>query len=125
VSSDDVAAITAVIHRYAVACDERDLDTLRACFTPDARAEYSGVRLEPGVDHIVEHLRRLARLPLSQPGTRATPRALAAVARSVAAMPPSEAQANPRHPWIESLHRFGQPTRVALTMVPWPSTGYL
>jgi hypothetical protein len=60
------AAIAALLHRYALACDERDFDTLRACFTPDASAEYSGVPLAPGVNHIVEHLRALNRVPLTQ-----------------------------------------------------------
>jgi uncharacterized protein (TIGR02246 family) len=63
---DDRAAIAAVLHRYALACDDRDLDAVRACFTPDARAEYSGVRLPRGVEHIVDHLRALAALPLTQ-----------------------------------------------------------
>jgi len=63
---EDRAAITALIHRYALACDDRDIDALRACFTSDARAEYSGVRLRPGVEHIVEHLRPLADLPVTQ-----------------------------------------------------------
>ena len=63
---DDRTAVLALLHRYALACDERDVDALRACFTPDARAEYSGVRLAAGVDHIVEHLRGLTRVPLTQ-----------------------------------------------------------
>jgi hypothetical protein len=58
--------VVALLHRYALACDERDFDSLRACFTPDARAEYSGVRLPAGVEHILEHLQGLARVPLSQ-----------------------------------------------------------
>jgi SnoaL-like protein len=63
---DDRVAVVALLHRYAVACDERDFDTLRGCFTPDARAEYSGVRLTAGVDHIIEHLRGLEGVPLTQ-----------------------------------------------------------
>lgn len=62
----DQAAVVAVLHRYALACDERDFDGIRACFTPDARAEYSGVRLRPGVGHVVEHLRALEAFPLTQ-----------------------------------------------------------
>jgi ketosteroid isomerase-like protein len=62
----DTDAVVALLHRYALACDERDVDALRACFTADARAEYSGVRLAPGVEHILEHLQGLARVPLTQ-----------------------------------------------------------
>jgi 3-phenylpropionate/cinnamic acid dioxygenase small subunit len=63
---DGEGAVVALLHRYALACDERDFDALRACFTPDATAEYSGVRLEAGVDHIVEHLQGLRGVPLTQ-----------------------------------------------------------
>lgn len=63
---DDRAEIAAVLHRYALACDDRDFDAVRACFTADARAEYSGVRLPAGVEHIIEHLRALEALPLTQ-----------------------------------------------------------
>lgn len=62
----DRAAVVAVVHRYALACDDHDWAALRSCFTPDAEAEYSGVRLPAGVEHIVDHVRGLAALPATQ-----------------------------------------------------------
>jgi len=47
--SDDGFAIVAVIARYARALDDRDFEAVAACFTPDARATYSGVELPPGL----------------------------------------------------------------------------
>jgi uncharacterized protein (TIGR02246 family) len=61
---DDVdhdAAIHRLIVAYADAVDDRDFDAVAACFTPDARASYSGRELAPGVDAIVSHLRGLER----------------------------------------------------------------
>lgn len=56
----DRAAIGDVILRYAQGLDRRRFDLVRACFTPDAQAVYSGVALEPGVEHIVAHVSRIA-----------------------------------------------------------------
>jgi uncharacterized protein (TIGR02246 family) len=55
------AAVARVLVTYADALDDRDLDAVAACFTPDARASYSGRELDPGVDAIVAHLRGLER----------------------------------------------------------------
>jgi uncharacterized protein (TIGR02246 family) len=57
----DEAAIARLLVTYADALDDRDLDTVAACFTPGARASYSGRELAPGVDAIVAHLRGLER----------------------------------------------------------------
>ena len=62
----DRTAIVEVLSRYAFALDLRNFESLAECFTADARAEYSGVVLEPGLDHIIEHVRGLARLPATQ-----------------------------------------------------------
>jgi uncharacterized protein (TIGR02246 family) len=56
------AAITDVLARYARGLDRRDFVEVAACFTPDATAEYGGVRLEPGVDAIVAHIRGVEHL---------------------------------------------------------------
>lgn len=64
--AEDRAAIEELLARYVRGCDERDWPAVESCFTADARAEYSGVRLPPGVDHIVAHLAPLARLAASQ-----------------------------------------------------------
>lgn len=64
--AEDKTEIELLLTRYARACDDRDFDTVAACFTPDAQAEYSGVRLEPGVANIKAHLAPLASLPLTQ-----------------------------------------------------------
>lgn len=64
--ADDRAAIEELLVRYARGCDERDFAAAGRCFTDDAQAEYSGVRLPPGVAHIVAHLSGLAALPATQ-----------------------------------------------------------
>ena len=56
----DRAAIGDVILRYAQCLDRRTFEQLRGCFTADAQATYSGVDLEPGVDHIITHVSRLS-----------------------------------------------------------------
>jgi uncharacterized protein (TIGR02246 family) len=56
------AAITDVLARYARGLDRRDFAEVADCFAADARAEYSGVRLESGVDAIVAHVRGVAQL---------------------------------------------------------------
>jgi uncharacterized protein (TIGR02246 family) len=56
------AAITDVLARYARGLDRRDFAEVADCFTPDATAEYGGVRLEPGVDAIVAHIRGVEHL---------------------------------------------------------------
>lgn len=64
--ADDRAAIVELLNRYAQCCDRREFEAVGDCFTDDARAEYSGRRLEPGVRHIVAHMAPLARLAASQ-----------------------------------------------------------
>jgi uncharacterized protein (TIGR02246 family) len=56
------AEITDVLARYARGLDRRDFGEVAACFTADATAEYSGVRLAPGVDAIVAHVRQIEHL---------------------------------------------------------------
>jgi SnoaL-like domain len=56
------AAITDVLARYARGLDRRDFAEVADCFTTDATAEYGGVRLEPGVEAIVGHVRGVERL---------------------------------------------------------------
>jgi hypothetical protein len=63
---DDRAEIADLISRYAQICDSGSYEALRDCFTPDARAEYSGVALERGVEHIIAHMAPLADLPVTQ-----------------------------------------------------------
>lgn len=55
----DRREIEDVLIRYANGLDRRDLDMVRACFHDDVLAEYSGVRLEAGVDAVIEHMRVL------------------------------------------------------------------
>ena len=61
----DEAAIRSVMVRYALGLDQRDFDTVASCFTPDARASYSGVTLEPGVQPIIDHIHGLVHLHAS------------------------------------------------------------
>jgi ketosteroid isomerase-like protein len=56
------AAITNRIARYAKALDDRDFDTVGACFTPDAQVSYSGVALPPGRQAIMDYLQGLRSL---------------------------------------------------------------
>jgi 3-phenylpropionate/cinnamic acid dioxygenase small subunit len=65
-SAEDRARIVELLVRYAFCCDDRDFEGAGGCFTADAQAEYSGVRLPRGVAHIVAHLRPLANLPATQ-----------------------------------------------------------
>jgi hypothetical protein len=58
---DHVAVIHRLIVAYADGVDDRDFAGVAACFTPDARASYSGRELAPGVDAIVAHVRGLER----------------------------------------------------------------
>ena len=55
----DRELVRELVARYARALDTRDWEALTQCFTADAQAEFSGVRLEPGADAIVRHLRQL------------------------------------------------------------------
>ena len=64
--ADDKAEIELLLTRYARACDDREFDKVGDCFIADAQAEYSGVRLPRGVEHIVAHMQPLASLPLTQ-----------------------------------------------------------
>jgi hypothetical protein len=61
----DEADIRNVMVRYALGLDQRDFDTVASCFTPDARASYSGITLEPGVQHIIDHIHGLVHLHAS------------------------------------------------------------
>jgi hypothetical protein len=58
---DHEAAIHRLVVAYADAVDDRAFDVVAACFTPDARASYSGRELAPGVEAIVAHVRGLER----------------------------------------------------------------
>jgi hypothetical protein len=58
----DRAAIREVMLRYAAGLDRRDFAMVRACFTPDACAEYSGKQLDPGVDAIIDYVRGVSAL---------------------------------------------------------------
>jgi uncharacterized protein (TIGR02246 family) len=60
---DEIADLLA---RYALACDERDFDVFRECFTEDAEASFAGERLPPGREHIVDHIRPLVNVPMTQ-----------------------------------------------------------
>jgi ketosteroid isomerase-like protein len=53
----DDLAVRELLHRYAFALDEQDMDLIASCFTPDVRAEYSGHTLSGGVQGIVGLLR--------------------------------------------------------------------
>lgn len=64
--AEDRAAIEDLFARYARGCDARDWPAVADCFTPEAQAEYSGVRLPSGVTHILSHLAALAKLAASQ-----------------------------------------------------------
>ncbi|HEV8296259.1 MAG TPA: nuclear transport factor 2 family protein [Acidimicrobiales bacterium] len=57
----DTRAIERLLIDYADALDARDFPRVAACFTPGARATYSGKELEPGVDSIIELVRGLER----------------------------------------------------------------
>jgi hypothetical protein len=61
----DRAAIRELMLRYAAGLDRRDFAMVRDCFTTDARAEYSGRVLEPGVDAIIAHVSGIAALRCS------------------------------------------------------------
>jgi hypothetical protein len=59
------ADIEELLLAYADAVDDRDFERVARCFTPGARATYSGRRLEPGVAAIVAHIRGLERFAAS------------------------------------------------------------
>lgn len=61
----DRQAIRDLISRYAAAIDDRDFGAVAACFADDAKAEYSGHVLEPGVTAIVRHLELIRSIPAS------------------------------------------------------------
>lgn len=54
---EDRAAIYDVHMRYAQAVDQYDYAGVAACFTPDAKAEYSGKVLAPGPQGIVDYIK--------------------------------------------------------------------
>lgn len=51
--SADTTDVEHLLVRYATAVDTRDWDLLRACFTPDARAEYVGIGSWSSADDLV------------------------------------------------------------------------
>jgi uncharacterized protein (TIGR02246 family) len=64
--SDDHEAIRNLLGRYAKAVDDRDFEAVAACFTPDAVASYSGLKIPPGRDNIISHIRGVSRTIHSQ-----------------------------------------------------------
>jgi hypothetical protein len=58
----DRAAIRELMLRYAAGLDRRDFAMVRACFTTDAHASYSGTELDPGVDAIIAYVRSISAL---------------------------------------------------------------
>jgi hypothetical protein len=60
------AEIANLLAKYAVCVDRRDFEGLRDCFIAGAQAEYSGVRLDPGTDAILAHIRPIGAFPASQ-----------------------------------------------------------
>jgi hypothetical protein len=61
----DRAAIRDLMLRYAAGLDRRDFAMVRACFTEDVQAEYSGRVLDPGVDAIIAYVSGLTELRAS------------------------------------------------------------
>ena len=59
-------AIRNVLGRYSMGVDDRDFDSVGACFAKDAIASYSGLTIPQGRDHIVEHIRGISRTVVSQ-----------------------------------------------------------
>lgn len=66
VSESDSDTIRNVLGRYSVAVDDRDFDAVGRCFTEDAVASYSGLTIPQGRDHVVDHIRGIARTRVSQ-----------------------------------------------------------
>lgn len=62
----DRSDIQQLLAAYAHAVDRRDFDAVAACFLPDATAQYGGIELGPGVEHIIQHIAGVARFPASQ-----------------------------------------------------------
>lgn len=54
----DWHAIYEVLIRYAEGIDRHDFAAVASCFTLAARAEYAGTAIGPGVEAIIEFLRR-------------------------------------------------------------------
>lgn len=59
-------AIRNVLGRYSRAVDDRDFDAVGRCFTADAIASYSGLTIPQGREHVVDHIRGIARTRVSQ-----------------------------------------------------------
>jgi ketosteroid isomerase-like protein len=55
-----------VLGRYSRAVDDRDFDTVGACFTEDAVASYSGLDDLNGRSEIVKHISGVSRTAMSQ-----------------------------------------------------------
>jgi hypothetical protein len=65
-ASDDRAEITELLARYAIACDRRQFEAVGECFTEDGQATFAGIRLAPGQAAIVEFLRPLVDVLVTQ-----------------------------------------------------------
>ena len=54
----DRMAVEDLLIRYARAVDARDFELVATCFTADARAQYAGRTLDPGVEGILSYQRQ-------------------------------------------------------------------
>jgi hypothetical protein len=59
----DRAAIRDVMTRYARGLDRRDFDLVASCFAKDATASFSGEKLAPGVEAIIEYVQAIRSVP--------------------------------------------------------------
>ena len=62
----DHEAIRNLLGRYARAVDLRDFEAIGNCFTEDAIASYSGLKIPQGRDHIVRYIKGVERIKHSQ-----------------------------------------------------------
>lgn len=60
---EDVCAIEMLKWHYLRACDRKQPDAIRACFTDDAIIDYEGFPLFDGPDHFVAIFRKYGCLP--------------------------------------------------------------
>lgn len=63
--TSDRDSIVNTLARYGQALDDKNFAAAGACFTDDAQATFSGVRLPPGREAIVAHLTGLGSLAAS------------------------------------------------------------
>jgi hypothetical protein len=54
--------IAHVLIRYATGLDNRDAQAVASCFTDDARFDFSGGTVGPGVEQVVSHVMRVSTL---------------------------------------------------------------